>query len=318
MRYQAKKQAGFTLVELLVVIAIIAVLLGLLLPAVQKVREAANRVQCTNNLKQIGLAALNHEYAYGRLPGGGWTGRWLGEPDRGTERNQPGGWIYQLLRFIDQDNLAACGAGLPRAQQRQINNELASRPIPLMNCPSRRSPGPFPNGESHWYYNGTTTPTHLAHSDYAACASDLKHFEPDGDGPLDLKTGDDPAFWRAEKYRTAYFTGVIFLRSQTRMADITHGTSNTYLIGEKYVNPMHYYNGEEEGDDEAMLTGMDACINRCTALPPRRDTPYYNYLFFGSAHPSGCNMLYCDGRVELVAYSVDPEVHKRAGNRFGP
>jgi prepilin-type N-terminal cleavage/methylation domain-containing protein len=109
-----RKAAGFTLVELLVVVAIVAVLIGLLLPAIQKIREAAHRVQCRNNLKQIGLAALNHESVYGRLPGGGWTGRWLGEPDRGTGRPQPGGWIYQLLRFIEQDNLAAWGAGLPR------------------------------------------------------------------------------------------------------------------------------------------------------------------------------------------------------------
>jgi prepilin-type processing-associated H-X9-DG protein len=267
----------------------------------------------------MGLAALNHESIYGRLPGGGWTGRWLGEPDRGTDRNQPGGWIYQLLHFVEQDNLAAWGAGLPRAQQLQVNSQLTSRPITLFNCPSRRSSGPFPNGESHSYYNATpTTPTLLAHSDYAACHGDLKYFEPDGDGPPDLQTGDDPAFWRSRDYRTTQFTGVIFLRSRIRIADISHGTSHTYLVGEKYVNPLAYYSGTEEGDDEAMLTGMDLCISRCTALPPLHDTPNYNYFFFGSAHASGCNMLYCDGRVELVAYTVDPAVHKQAGSRFGP
>jgi prepilin-type N-terminal cleavage/methylation domain-containing protein/prepilin-type processing-associated H-X9-DG protein len=309
---------AFTLIELLVVVAMISVIIGLLLAAVQNVREAANRIQCTNNLKQMGLAALNYESVHGRLPGGGWTGRWLGEPDRGTDRTQPGGWIYQLLRFLEQDNLAAWGAGLPRDQQLQINGQLASRPIPLMNCPSRRSSGPFPNAESHSYYNGAATPTFLAHSDYAACASDLKHDEPDGDGPLDLKSGDDPAFWRSGKYRTDFYTGVIFLRSQIRLTDIANGTSNTYLVGEKYANSSHYYTGADEGDDEAMLTGMDSCTSRCTALAPVRDTPDRNDVFrFGSAHVSGCNMLYCDGRVELVAYSVDPAVHKKAGNRFG-
>jgi prepilin-type processing-associated H-X9-DG protein len=266
----------------------------------------------------MGIAALHYESIHGCLPGGGWTGRWLGEPDRGTGRDQPGGWIYQLLRFLEQDNLAAWGAGLPREQQLLCNSQLASRPIALFNCPSRRTSGPFPNGEPHSYYNAAPTPTLLAHSDYAACASDLKHFEPDGDGPPDLKTGDNSAFWRSSRYQPTYFTGVVFVRSQIRIADIRYGTSNTYLIGEKYVNPSTYYSGTEEGDDEAMLTGMDACISRCTALPPIRDRANYNYFFFGSAHASGCNMLYCDGRVELVAYSVDPAVHRRAGSRFGP
>jgi prepilin-type N-terminal cleavage/methylation domain-containing protein len=153
---------AFTLTELLVVIALLVVSLGLLLPAVQRIREAANRMQCTNNLKQIGLGALNHESTYGFLPGGGWTGRWLGEADRPTCKSQPGGWVYQILRFLEQDNLAAWGAGLPREQQLQINSRLASRPIPLMNCPSRRNPGPFPNPERNGYYNASDQPAWLA------------------------------------------------------------------------------------------------------------------------------------------------------------
>src|SRR5262249_16855215 len=276
------------------------------LPAIQTVREAANRAACTNHLKQLGLAALQHESVYGRLPGGGWTGYWLGEPDRGTNCKQPGGWIYQLLRFMEQDNLATWGAGLPREQQLQINSQLASRPIPLLNCPSRRSPGPFPNVQANVYYNCAGRPALLAHSDYAACAGDLYRVEPAGDGPRDLKMGDDPSFWRSPLYRTSYFTGVIYLRSQTRMADITNGSSNTYLIGEKYLTPNRYYNGQDEGDDEAMLTGMDGCISRCTATPPLRDMPYFSDHFrFGSAHPTGCNMLYCNGRVDVVAYTID-------------
>jgi prepilin-type N-terminal cleavage/methylation domain-containing protein/prepilin-type processing-associated H-X9-DG protein len=316
-RCKILSRAAFSLLELLVVLVILAVIAGLLLPAVQAVREAANRLQCANHLRQIGLAASNHESVHGRLPGGGWTGRWLGEPDRGNGRNQPGGWIYQLLPFLEQNNLAAWGTGLPRAKQLEINSQVASLPHPLFNCPSRRSSGPFPNAQSHWYFNAAPTPTLLAHSDYAACAGDLKYFEPEGDGPPDLKTGDDPAFWRGSGYLPTRFTGVIFIRSEIRSGDIRHGTSNTYLIGEKYVNASSYYSGQEEGDDEAMLTGMDVCIARCTALPPLRDRLNYNYFFFGSAHPDGCNMLYCDGRVEAVAYSVDPAVHKQTGNRFG-
>jgi prepilin-type processing-associated H-X9-DG protein/prepilin-type N-terminal cleavage/methylation domain-containing protein len=310
---------GFTLLELLVIVAIVAVLLGLLLPAIQKIRETANRVRCVNNLKQIGLAALNHESVYGRLPGGGWTSRWLGEPDRGTDRNQPGGWIYQLLRFLEEDSQATWGAGLPRAQQLAINSQRAGRPLRLLICPSRRGIGPFPNAQSNGYFNGAGLPDLLAHSDYAACATDQNFYdEPLGIGPPSLRAGDDPSFWRAPAYRTTGFTGVIFLRSEIRIRDIRNGTSNTYLVGEKHVDPRKYYTGTDEGDGEAMLIGMNGCIVRTTAYPPVRDTPYFSdHLHFGSAHPGGCNMLYCDGRVEPVAYSVDPAVHKKAGNRFG-
>jgi prepilin-type processing-associated H-X9-DG protein len=118
-------------------------------------------------------------------------------------------------------------------------------------------------------------------------------------------------------------TAVAFSHDGERLATggmdriVCHGTSNTYLVGEKYVDPFAYYSGQEEGDDEPMLIGMDMCISHCTALPPVRDRLNYKYFFFGSAHAGGCNMLYCDGRVGLVAYSVDPAAHRRAGNRFG-
>jgi prepilin-type processing-associated H-X9-DG protein len=111
----------------------------------------------------------------------------------------------------------------------------------------------------------------------------------------------------------------VIVQAAGTKTDISNGTSYTYMIGEKHVNPIQYFTGKDEGDGEAMLIGMDGCISRCTAAPTIRDTPYFSdHLHFGSAHPGGCNMLYCDGSVELVAYSVDPAVHKRAGNWFGP
>src|SRR5262249_24148508 len=216
------RAAGFTLIELLVVIAIIAILIGLLLPAVQKVREASNRIRCANNLKQMGIAALNHESTYKRLPGGGWGGRWVGEPDRGTGKSQPGGWVYQLLTFVEQDNLASWGAGLPRSQQLAVNRQRVGATNPLMNCPTRRNSGPFLNRQPVSYYNCQGFPPVLARADYAANAGDINKEE--NGGPGSLAEGDGPNLSRQPKYSTKDLHGVIFQRSEVRIADITNGT----------------------------------------------------------------------------------------------
>ena len=105
------KSTGFTLVELLVVITIIGILIALLLPAVQAAREAARRMQCNNNLKQSALAMLNHESTYGSFPSAGWGANWVGDANYGTGRRQPGGWIYAILPFIEQQAVYDLGAG---------------------------------------------------------------------------------------------------------------------------------------------------------------------------------------------------------------
>ena len=108
----------------------------------------------------------------------------------------------------------------------------------------------------------------------------------------------------------------MYQRSQHTIGDIGNGTSNTYLIGEKYLNPVDYLTGNDPGDNETMYIGADNDINRITLRPPLQDKRgLQDTRRFGSAHVGGCNMLYCDGRVEVVAYSVDPAVHLRAGDR---
>jgi prepilin-type N-terminal cleavage/methylation domain-containing protein/prepilin-type processing-associated H-X9-DG protein len=322
-RYTARRFRAFTLIELLVVIAILATLIGLLLPAVQKVREAANRAQCQNHLKQMGIAIHNHHDAYNRFPGCGWGWSWMGEPERGTDRSQPGGWIYQLLPFLEQGSLQKLGAGLPRAQQLKMNAQLAAAVLRTQNCPSRRNGGPFRNINSVSYFNSDPAePPALARTDYA-CNNGFpldargNPVEEDWNdpGPDTLAQGDDPRFWRGYPYNRPW-TGVIFQRSEIRIADIANGTSKTYLLGEKYLNPDLYSSEEFPGDNGTMYKGFGATIARTTLEPPLQDKRgFLDWSRFGSAHVGGCNMLYCDGRVEVVAYDVDRAVHRRAGDR---
>ena len=110
-------------------------------------------------------------------------------------------------------------------------------------------------------------------------------------------------------------TGVCFQRSTVKICDITDGTSNTYLVGDKYLNSDAYYNGMDGGDDQAALCGDDADVCGCTYHPPLPDTPGYSDWTFGSAHRVGFNMAFCDGSVKMVNYSLDATVHLYLGNR---
>ena len=100
MTHTSRFRRGFTLVELLVVIAIIALLMSLLFPAVQAVRESARRAQCANNVTQMAKASLGHEATQGFFPSGGWGYFWVGDPDRGFGKGQPGGWLYSCLPYM--------------------------------------------------------------------------------------------------------------------------------------------------------------------------------------------------------------------------
>ena len=99
--------------ELLVVITIIGILIALLLPAVQAAREAARQAQCKNNLKQLALGCLSHENLNKWFPTGGWGYQWTGDADRGTDWRQPGGWIYNIMPFVELQSLHDMGAGKP-------------------------------------------------------------------------------------------------------------------------------------------------------------------------------------------------------------
>lgn len=332
----AKARTGFTLIELLVVIAIIAVLIALLLPAVQSAREAARRTQCINNLKQVGIAMQNHHDTFLKLPSGGWGWNWNGDPDRGTGKTQPGGWIFSLLPFLEAQQLWELGRGSSGATKTAaMATRLAFVPNG-MNCPSRRGGGPYPNSINTNYMDAGLVPK-LGRTDYAANAGDMYKVEFNA-GPANTTDGDNPSWWAPQEnpggtYDTRTCRGICFTRSEIRLRDILRGTSNVIMVGEKLIDQNLYETGADPGDNESMYTGMNNDTFRCAFIPPISDKRGYaianvaasgglpaqtspNYtFFFGSPHAGACNFVYCDGSVRNVSYVIDREVFRQMANR---
>jgi prepilin-type N-terminal cleavage/methylation domain-containing protein len=266
------RRSAFTLIELLVVIAIIVILIALLLPAVQKVREAAARVQCANNLKQMGIGFHAHHDAVGHFPKGGthlppmFPSSADFTANSPLEREESWSWAYHLLPYIEQDNLyksTDCAA-------------LRSTPVKIYYCPSRRAP-------QHYY--GT------AKIDYAGNAGDKS----EGQNGLVMRT----------------IHGVV------RIADVTDGTSNTVMLGEKQLNSAMF--GLSADDNESYCTpgwNGDWEVYRWGAALPEPDCNSPGMTassrVFGSAHASGFTCAFADGSVHFVRYSVTAMTWRRA------
>jgi prepilin-type N-terminal cleavage/methylation domain-containing protein/prepilin-type processing-associated H-X9-DG protein len=301
---------GFTLVELLVVIAIIGLLVAMLLPAVQAARGLARRMQCQNHLKQLGLGILAHESARGHFPTNGWGWRWVGDPDLGFGRRQPGGWVYNILPYIEATSIRQLGQGLTIDAKRESAKKMVTTTIAIMNCPSRRSAKLYPFTAHIAPVNVEAVPE-MAKTDYAINGGDTKIDT--GPGPQSLEPKDLNNY---EWPDTSGFNGISFVFSKVRAADIGDGLTNTYLLGEKYVGRDEYLTGGFGGDGQTMYLGDDADIRRWTMVPPLPDSSsVVTRNPFGSAHDAGCHFLFCDGSVRLIRYEIDPDTHRRLGNR---
>lgn len=297
-----KQRAAFTLIELLVVVAVIAVLIGLLLPAVQKVREAASRLKCKNNLKQIGLALHNYHDRSGTFPPG-YTANAIN-----TDGTGPGwGWAAFLLPDLEQDNLwrlidfsqPIIAAG---------NHDLVRQAnVPFLRCPSDPRQDPIALSE---FTNpaGLTTP--LARSNYVACYGNTPFL---GESPsvLTAHTSIDGISGR----------GMFFRNSRTRMADVTDGLSNTLAVGEKNAkNTMATWVGVVAGaewrsaNDLANYGGIPKNLaaalvlgHACRQHPPSAEAGVAED--FSSPHINGVNVLFADGSVHAIRTSIKMTVY---------
>jgi prepilin-type N-terminal cleavage/methylation domain-containing protein len=318
---------GFTLVELLVVIAIIGILVALLLPAIQAAREAARRSQCVNNLKQLSIGVQNHESAHKQFPSSGLGYRWVGDPNYGHGRKQPGGWMYNTLPFIEEQAIHDMGMGVGTtwndAARKRIFAERASMQIKTFVCPSRRSGGPYLNENGPEGFRNQDSVTALARADYAGNIGDgpTKAFP---GGPDTLEQTDLPT-WGGYQVPFSYrefstdATGIFTYWSYNRIKSITDGLSKTYCVGEKWLGVNNYENGLSGGDDQVLYNGMDRDNLRWGRpdMPPKPDTAidrdYDGY--FGGPHSGVVLMGMCDGSVHSISFDIDPVMHGRLANR---
>jgi len=328
-----RAKRAFTLVELLVVITIIGVLIALLLPAVQAAREAARQTQCRNNLKQLALGCLHHEQTQRFLPTGGWGSGWIGDPDLGFDRPQPGGWMFNILPYIEQQALHDLGRGGNFAGR----GMMAATPLVVVQCPTRRQAIAYPNIANPSFLNlpAANTPGSVGRSDYAACGGDGDYYCASQPSSYASGLSLPQLQWRqyyegcekggnnsTDAGSSQCVTGVICRHSKCRMSTITDGASNTYLAGEKYALPDHYADGAVGADDQCWSIGYDYDIDRWTSndsnCTPMQDTAGYGGLDhrFGSAHAEGFHMAMCDGSVHMISYSIDGDTHYRLGNPY--
>jgi prepilin-type N-terminal cleavage/methylation domain-containing protein len=339
---------AFTLVELLVVIAIIGILVALLLPAIQAAREAARRSQCVNNLKQLSLGALNHESSQKHFPSAGLGGKWIGDPNFGFGRKQPGGIFYNILPFIEEQSLHDIGQGVGSSSTDAARKKAMAARVPqqvkAFVCPSRRSGGPYTNNDK---ISGAAIPLggknhddvmQIARGDYAGnIGNGDQKTSPGGDSsPEDVEKGTFETITVNVAYKefSKGATGVFTYWSFNKLKSITDGLSKTYCIGEKWVPMAMYENGGSGGDDQSVYCGLDRDIIRWARgknqaptqageLPPipdsiaipATDDPSKYDSNFGGPHAGVVLMSMCDGSVHSISFDIDPTIHGFLGNR---
>ncbi|MEW4561852.1 DUF1559 domain-containing protein [Bremerella sp. JC770] len=326
----ARRARGFTLVELLVVIAIIGVLVALLLPAVQQAREAARRMSCTNNLKQLGLAIHNYHDTFGSFPAGG-----MGYYNSGGNGdNNATAWSLHLFPFFEQantyerlspgetrlDEAATPGSAVNGASGRELI-DIMQTPIDALVCPSDAGDEiiqPIQDGVGVLTRSsGRPTidaSTNQAKGNYAAVAGSQRYTW--------------TAYWAPPigGGGKTNFNGAFGLDAVVTFSDIVDGTSNTLLLGERVTFLKEPDGYDAPDDDDSVAGGKCACVgtnpygfangsgylwdsaNALGSVAYPLNSPLYTFWCragFSSHHPGGVQFVYCDGSVHFIPETID-------------
>jgi prepilin-type N-terminal cleavage/methylation domain-containing protein/prepilin-type processing-associated H-X9-DG protein len=305
---------GFTLVELLVVIAIIGLLVGLLLPAVQATRESARRSTCMNNLKQLGIAAVNYESARRHFPSGGWGFQWTGDPDAGLGPRQPGGWAYQVLPFVEQEALFSMGGDgtAPSTQPTFVRGNSAAQtagardrggvPIPQFVCPTRRAVRSLPCTSGA--YQNMATISASAGIDYGANGGTASSATTFGGA----NAGSDGFPQLVADCLGA--TGIVYPGSIISIRQIPDGLSTTAFLGELHRSPQDY------GTARPSIYGGGSLVVVLSGAGLTQDVPgTATTNGFGSPHSAAAHFVFCDGSVRPVRYTIATTVRNQLCNR---
>jgi prepilin-type N-terminal cleavage/methylation domain-containing protein/prepilin-type processing-associated H-X9-DG protein len=299
IQLRGRRRTGFTLIELLVVIAIIAVLIGLLLPAVQKVREAAQRTTCQNHLKQIGLAWHNHHDTIKWFPTSGgryWDAANGPIPTRSQksltgrvdELTQQAGWQYQILPYMEQENLwRQSPLGVNNAAP-QRNIVVDSTVIETYVCPAR---GPS------IYASLTQGGRVNFRAAYVSCYGTSVEGATDNGGQHNGMSVDN-------------------FEPRLTMDGVTDGTSNTIMVGEKYIAVTRYT--QDDYGSEPIGRGHGWAVDRRAQALPLPDSANLTENAnerLGSAHSGSCGFVFADGSVKFLRYDMDLATYRNLAVR---